>query len=457
MLVDRHGNPIKQNSQTKSVVYRRVTRDRDEYVPALGSILAPEDDHDWKLSSLEEKQLSNMDFHEVLNILIDSCPDLNAALALMQMYVNTRYEITIVEDDPAAMGIINDALDTMANQRKEPLSAKLDKLVASGYLKGAFHFENVFSDDEPRDFLNIAVVDPLRVRFNQVDDPQLGQYDEIGQEINGQFIPFDSEFVHYYPMNPVDNKPFGRSMVSASIFPMIFLLGLIKSGRQVIETQAWPYQIAKVDPKVYYDIGMEDSNELMEKVDETVDKVNELLNTNERGAQFVFDSAVSVDHVGSMSRRNLDAVDMIEKILKRWIIISLRQVPVLFAITEGGALSSNAEVQLESYSIFIGSFQDKLEEVITTCLTQILRVAGNASTPVFKLTRINTLVERFRAERMKIIVESVMLLLQNGVINAQEARDIIRTPDALSQLGHILDEPIPSDARNSVIVEEEVV
>ena len=451
MLVDRFGNPIQQNKRQSSTpaLFRRLTRDHDDYLPALGTILSPDDDHDWKLNALDERTIANKDFHEVVNILVDSCPDLNAALAMQQMYVNTRYEITIVEDDPAAMDIINRALNTMSNERKEPLSTKLDKMVASGYLKGAFHWETVFSDEEPRDFLNISVTDPLRVRFRPVDDAQLGQYNEMGQEINGEFVPFNSEFVHYLPLNPVDNKAFGRSPIASSIFPQIFILGLIKSGRQVIETQAWPYQLSTVDPKVYHDVGIVD-DELVERVDDTIEKLNELLNTPEKGAQFVFDSAVSIDHVGSMTRRNLDAIEMIEKILKRWIILALRQVPVLFAITDGGALSSNAEVQLEAYSIGIGSFQDKLEEAVTISLTQILRQAGNSSTPVFRFDRINRLLEKFRAERMKIVVEIVVLCMTNGIINAQEARDIIRTPDAFAQISELLPEELPEDAIRSI-------
>ena len=447
-LVDRYGNPIKSRQvyAPATVLYKRETRDRDDYSP-IGTVLSPQEEVDWKLQSFTEDQLSRLEFRELINTLIDTCPDLNAALSAMQMNVNTSFEISILEEDQAAQRIIDNSLDTMTLDRKESLSTKLDKLVASGYLKGAFHFENVFSDSNA--FMNIAIADPLRVRFEEYNDTQLGQTYRMGQEIDGIFKPFESKFVHYHPLNPVENKPFGRGMITAAIFPMIFLLGLIKSGRQVIETQAWPYQVATVNPQTYRELGL-DPEEIGDRVDLVMEQVRQEFLGSKKGTQFVFDASVEIDQLGMMGRGNLDAIEMIESILKRWIILALKQVPILFGISEGAALSSNAEQQLEYYSIFIGSFQDKLEEVMTICFTQILREAGNPSTPVFKLKRINSLVERMRLERMKIKADSIKIMIDSGIISPSEGRTIMRTPEAFENLPMILEGDIPADARRSM-------
>ena len=449
-LVDQYGNPIKSSSTPSSsnLVHRRITRDHDSYAVS-GAVLAPGEDFDWKLTEFSESNIANRGFQEVLDLGVEAIPELNAALANMQMFVNSRYEISILEDDDAAMEILNSALRVMALERKEPLSIKLDKLVASGYLKGAFHLETVFST--PGEFLDISIIDALRIRFNQVDDPELGQYYQPGQEIDGQFVPFDSELVHYHPLGAIDNKVFGRSMVSAAIYPMVFLLGTIRSARQFIETQAWPYQLFTVDPSVYSQgMKIEDPEDIAEKVQANLNKAEALFKNLDKGHQFAFDSSLSVEVIGALGRRDTDALEMIEKILKRQIILALKMEPTLFGITDGNALSQNSDVQLEAFSIFIGAFQERLEEAITLCLTQILRRAGNSSTPVFKLQRINSLVERQRAERTKIKTESVMMWLDRGIINVQEARDIIRTPEAFDQLATLLQEEVPDDAARSV-------
>ena len=460
-LVDQYGNPMKSTKSTESttLVHRRITRDHDSYTVS-GAVLAPHEDYDWKLTEFNEDHLATSSFQEILDVAVDAVPELNAALSNMQMFVNSRYEISVLEDDPEAERILQDAERTMALERKESLSTKLDKLVASGYLKGAFHLETMFSDSDGR-FLDIPIVDSLRIRFLQVDDAELGNYYEPGQEINGQFVPFDSENVHYHPLGAIDGKKFGRSMVSSALYPMVFLLGTIRSARQFIETQAWPYQLFKIDPSVYKGtiVDENDTDEIAEKTQDAIDRVKTLFNNLDKGHQFAFDSSLSVEIIGALGRRDTDALEMIEKILKRQIILALKMEPTLFGITDGNALSQNSDVQLEAFAIFIGSFQDKLEEAITICLTQILRRAGNSSTPVFKLQRINSLVERQRAERMKIKTESVVMWLDNGIINAQEARTLLRTPEAFDQLSSLLDEEVPEDATSrevTEVIEEEV-
>ena len=443
-LVDRHGNPITTQRRASPIRYARITRDYDNVISQSGllGVTAPEENVDWKLQSFTEEQLSGKSFRELLNILIDSCPDLNAALSIMQMYVATHYELSTLEDDDAAQAILDGAVQTMALERNESVSVKLHKMVASGYLKGALHWEVVF-DDNTDEFIDVPIVDPLRVRFNEVDDGgERGQHKVMGQEIDGDFIPFDSQYVHYLPLNPIDDKPFGRSMVSAAIFPMIFLLGLIKSGRQVIETQAWPYQIGTVDPTVYKELGFDDT-EIEERVDALIEKVAQEMKDAGKGDQFVFESSVDIQHVGVMGRNNLNAIEMIEAILKRWIILALRQIPLLFGIDSGNALSTSSEYQLESFAIFIGSFQDSMEEAWTTAFTQILRRAGSSATPVFKLQRINSLVERHRLERFNLKVQAVTALIQNGVITPNEGRTMIRIQDATADLTTILEGDAP--------------
>ena len=101
---------------------------------------------------------------------------------------------------------------------------------------------------------------------------------------------------------------------------------------------------------------------------------------------------------------------------------------------------------MEAFTIFIESFQEKIEDVFNKAFTQILRQAGSGATAVFKLRRMNTLVERYRAERMDIKMDSIVKMITIGAINAEEARLLIRSADAFNNLSELLDPAIPADA-----------
>ena len=69
----------------------------------------------------------------------------------------------------------------------------------------------------------------------------------MGEVRNGEFIPIESDLVQYIPINPVDDHPLGIPMIGSAIYPIIFLMGVLKSLRQVIECQAWPQGLITID------------------------------------------------------------------------------------------------------------------------------------------------------------------------------------------------------------------
>ena len=324
-------------------------------------------------------------------------------------------------------------------RKSEPLGVKVTRLVTSGFLRGAFYLENVFDNGQ---FINIVINNPSRVRFRQMQDEVQGQHWIRGEEQNGEFvITEDNPNILYVAVNPTEDKPYGKSMVSSAIFPIVSLLGMMKSVRQVIETQAWPYLMFNIDREKLLNAEL-DEDELAGEVERVEANIKRVMESAQKGTQVVFGSEVTAEYLGAMARRNLDAVEMMEGVYKRWIVQALQQFPIVAGMDSGNALSTSTDNQLEGWTTFIDSLQKAIEEILTQCFTQVLREQGNAGTPLVELKRNTTFVQKLRLERFNLKVQAVEKMLTMGIITQQQGLDIIRNQDAIDNLSEILPETI---------------
>ena len=461
MLVDQYGkelNSTNAKSTYKPIMTRaRLTTDRDTVVPfsSFQSYKTSSDNLDWKLTFLKEEDLIRKDADDLVRILLQSSPDLSRAHSDMQMFINTGFELTVLRDGTRpdeqlnrAQEILDAALLQMENER-EPLNTKIDKFVSSMFLKGALHSECVFDGQNGETFINIRVLNPFRVAYQETEDAVRGQYELWGEERNGQFYPIESPYVQYIPVNPIDDSPLGTPMIGSAIFPIVFMMGMMRSVRQVIESQAYPLGLVTIDGEKMLKSGIS-QNDLIDEVNSLTKDVESRMNNAKLNEVFVYGAEVGYQIIGHMGKSNFDAIEVIQKVLDQWIYRALKQFPVVFGSTEGGALSSNAEQQLEAHSIFIDSLQSKIENLLTIHFTQILRNSNNQSTPVFRLRRTNALTDRIRSERFQIKVTAITNLINSGVISPQEAKDMIRDPEAIDNIGSVLEPDIQPEAQRSM-------
>ena len=458
MLLDQYGNKLKSNSSkryTKPIMTRaRLTTDRDTITPytSFQSYKTAGDAVDWKLSFLKEEDLVRKDANTIVKILLQSSPDLSRAHSDMQMFVNTGFELSIADDGEAipeqrkvSQEILDDSLKNMEALR-EPLRVKSDKFVSSLFLKGALYSECVFDGPDGEEFVEIRVLNPFRVAYRETEDERRGQYLEWGEERNGQFYTIDSPRVQYIPVNPVDDSPLGTPMIGSAIFPIVFLLGMMKSARQVIDSQAFPMGLITIDGEKMLASGANEAT-LADDIENLADSIEKDMTNASLNEVFVYGAEVAYQIIGAMGKNNLDALEMIQKILDQWIYRALKQFPVIFGSTEGNALSSNAEQQLEAHSIFIDSLQSMIENLLTIHFTQILRNSGSRANPVFRLRRTNALTDRIRSERFQIKVDAVTKLVINGIISQQEAKNLIRDPEAVDNISSVLEADLQPEAQ----------
>ena len=433
ILPDVHLPPeVQPEVQPEQVDYAmraagRVTVDRyyEETAFTKGfAFIAPRDTFDWKLQLFNEELLANKSAIELMQILVDSSSDVDRALHDMYLFIVQGF--TLTSPDASAQAILDEAQATM-KMRGESLMAKLRRCVGAGFLGGAVYVENVF-EKNARDFYDIKIVDPFQARYEKIEDPVGGQEWLLCKEEYGRCVAIHPDpTVIYEPLNPIPGRPFGRPLANSAIFAIIFLIGLLKSARQVVETQAWPRGMWRIDRKNLHEAGIQTEADIQSIIEQNQALIAQYMKRATKGTQPIMGAEVSYDVIGAMGRHNLGAVEMLEKVLERWIVRGLKQYPILFGISGENALSTDANVQLEAHSIFVESFQETLEDIFHTFFVQILRARGNRGEVNFQLKRNNSLVRLHRSEILKNETESIRELQKEGTINAMEARTILRT------------------------------
>ena len=462
MLVNKFGKPLEHSGtavvaehiEPKPIVTdARQTIDEDRFGSGIttNEIISIEDDNSWTLLDLDDDKLINYSKFNVLDKLANQHPDIGRALWEMHNNLITQWTWTARmpdgEEDPAGTEVLQRATDYLEMEVDEPIEVKLGQLIDSGFLKDHWFTETVFEGEE---FLDIRVINPITARWQRRDDVEgRGQHWVLGQEQLGQFIELDTTFIKFTPVIPQVGKPYGRSVWGTAVYPMVFLLGLIKSAKKVIETQAWPNRVLRISRETLANSGMAQP-EIEKLMKELSEQVTQDLQKAGKGSQFIWDSAVGIEIVGSMGRTNLDAIDMMERILERWIIRALKQYPILFAIDSGNSLSTNAEQQSEQFANATDSLLRRLEGTFNYHGRNILRHRLGGSyqgRAVFEMKRNNAIVRKFRTEAFNIQNKSFIDLHTAGAISTAELRRVSMQADldTLNILSRNLEEELPPE------------
>jgi hypothetical protein len=376
-----------------------------------------DDDTDWRLTLIDEETLPNVKARDLIKMLVNASPDVDRALHDFLRYCNSSWELRGEND--RAQKILDDFLKQLEDIGQS-LNVKIEMALSGSFTTGAFFLELVF-DEVGRKAVNLAVIDPMLARYRRVEDPVHGQIWHLGQIIDGEFISFFGDnTIIYEPVNPVVDSPFGRPMINSAIFSVVFQLGLLKSTRQVVETQAWPKGIWKVDRKLLYETEVP-PNKIDEVVESTKAMLENVWSKIKKTQAPIVGSEVSYEIVSAMNRASLSGVDMLERTLERWIIRALKTQPVLFGSNEGIS-EAHADVQLLSHGIFINSVQASLEALFVRLFTQVLRAEGEASTPYFRFARINAAERKREAEILRSQLQAYRIGIEGKIFSPLEVR-----------------------------------
>ena len=430
-LVDQYGQPLRSSVSNFIPISTRAdgraTYD-DYYLNPISTgfaYISPDNENDWKLKSIDESRLSTQSAQQLIDIFLNSSPDLDRALHDMYQFCNIGW--TLECDDPIGQTVLDNALKNMEDLGQD-LDDKINSLIASGFLWGALYTESVF-DLDGRSFIDLVVISPAQARFQRQENPVRGQFWQLGQEERGRFVALTDPTIMYKAINPIPDKPFGRPMVNSSLFGIIFQLGLLKSLRQVIETQAWPRQLWKIDREILHaaNVNPKDIDKIVQETEEKIEKY--MANANlDKAKQPIVGSEVLNETIGGVNRSNFGAVESIQKLLDTWVTRGLKQYPILFGINSNSGLSDNSDIQLEAHTIFIESFQSGIEDMLNRQFQLVLNAAGYPNLyPKFRLERVNSLVRHRRAETLQNEVNAISKSIADRTITRQEGRLLLKS------------------------------
>ena len=452
-LLDQFGKPLRSpDSHYKAIggsetVRARITKDDPNRIGSYAS-LSPltgykraEELVDWKWTFLNEEELVGKSAGDLAQILLHSSPDLSRARSNLIMFVNKGFTLTTAENNDQAQAVLDAALQQMEDM-KSPLSVKIDQSISSMFMKGGILTENIFdgTTNGGLRFVDIAVTDPFTLAIRENEDEERGQFKELGQVQGGQFVLLsDRPNVQYRPVHGTESSIIGVPMISSVIFPIIFLMGMMRTARQALQAQAQPNGLVTIDGEKVIASGTA-PEDLEDTIDGIVKGVEEDFNNALPNEIFVRGAEVAYQVMGA-TKANFDMLPILEEMVRRQIVKGLKQFPIIDGIDEGTALSTSSGTQLESFIQFIESLQSDIENHYEIHFRQILENAGITDvTPILRLDRSNAIIQEHRAKVLQLKVDSYIKLMEAGIIDRQEARNLVRNSEALNDLAAALPE-----------------
>ena len=404
----------------------RITHDVNK--TTLTSNTASRDDPSgsWNTLEVQRKYLLQLPTDRLVQIALDLSPQVNKGLWDFLRFSNPGYVINIenknskkiIDDFIEQMSIIYGSFDVM-----------LDRMFASLFIGGAFFLELVI-DDEGRNAINIAIIDPVMARYRRREEQPLGQYWELGQagRNSGDFLSLTGNpRIKYLPIDTLPDKPYGRPMISSSIYASIFLLGLIQDLRRVIANQG----LSRTD----YSIKSEELLKLIEQAGDNIagddaktaafikkhiTDVENALGNLEVDSNYVHLDTVEVNYADSGTSQTMPGVDTLVRTLERQITNGLKSIPLLMGSNEAVA-ETHANRQLEFYLAAVTSMQDELTSILEKFFSIALQLQGKSDEVTFSFRKLRATDKKTIAETEKIQIENIITKRDAELITPKQA------------------------------------
>lgn len=374
----------------------RFSVDRPNQIGLLRYFLPPSGpDSTWRSGNLDDRTLSRMNPTQLMQLLVDVSPDVSRALWDHLRLCNPGWECYVYKsgtetEDQAGTDALHSFWDLLESYYGT-IDVVINRLLIGGWLRGAFFGELVLGgspgSDAPgarrtsRTFpIDIATPDPASIRFQEVDGGDRGPVPQMGQWQAGEFVPLDRPTIRYIPVDPLPGVPYGRPIVTPSLFSAVFLLGILHDIRRVVQQQGYPRLDVSIDAEVIKGLMPRDvmQNSAAQKawIDATVQGVTDYIRGLEPDDTYVHLSSITVNRpVGAVDSSSLGAIDSLIKSLERFLVRALKTMPLLMGTTDGVS-EANANRQWEIHAAGVKSLQHPVETMLEWFFTLALRVQG---------------------------------------------------------------------------------
>ena len=379
---------------------------------------------------LEIKNIKKLSPDKLYQILVDSDPEVGLALYHFLSFCNVGYDIQVFVPDSdvehvEAKEVIKE-FETSMEDIYGGFDVLLGKLFYSVFVGGAVFME-ILLDNEGFDILDFIIVNPHEARFRKGEDEKRGMVWQLGQiDSDGEFVDLSEyDTVTYMPFHPAVGSPYGRPLVSPTIFSTLFLISILKDLERVIRHQGWKRLdiILNAETLKFPTDGKSSEQDV---IDDAIDEIKQEVSLLEPDDIFVHTNHFEFGTpVGTTESFAFQGVTDLIQVLERRIIRAIKSQPLLMGSNEA-VTETHANRQWEIYSGAIRSIQG----LVSKSVSNLLRVALEARGII---ASVNVLFEEFRdSERMRDLQAdfqefmNIQFQVQNGWITNDEAANIVR-------------------------------
>lgn len=412
-----------------------IDTETDLFSSSLSILSTFSDNEHWRHGGLDSKLLDGLPLAKLVKILAKSSPDVSKALWDFLRFCNPGHEAEVFK--PGSGEAVKDEdgqamLDSFIGQLHGPYSANnivpLDVIVASMFIsiffRGALCTELVL-DKQGRTPLEVAVPDPVTIKFKRMPDEERGFVWQMGQhQRNRLFVPIDKPTVSYIPIDPLPGEPWGNALSAPAVFSCLFLIGLLHDLRRVVAQQGYPRLDIEIDFKVLIEMMPPDKKgnptATRDWIDACVEAIKAAYAALKPDSAYVHHSGIKVNRpVGTLDASSLKGSEGLISALERFTVRGLKTMPFLMGINDS-TTETMANRQYEAYVSSIDSIQHIVETTLEKQFGLALRVQGKQARVVFRFAK-SRKSERLRdAQAEAQEIRNARMLYDNGSIGADE-------------------------------------
>ena len=378
----------------------RVSVDRSDKLPF--QLFVQQDKHgnrQERYINLDVKDIGKMDASDLYQVLVDSDPEVGLALFHFLCFSNYAFELRALRpgtdvEHSEGQQVLDSFLELM-EQLYGGFDVQLGRVFYGMFVGGAAFMEIVL-DGAGQDIVDFIPIDPSEARFQKQTVPVRGSIWVLGQVKNGVFESLaDYETVQYMPFHSAVGSPYGRPLISPTVFSSLFLISILRDLERVIRHQGWQRLNIELD---LASMGMGDylrTPEGSKLIDNILDEVREEYKKLEPDDVFTHTSHITFGKaVGTNEGFAFSGLAEIIRVLERRVIRALKSQPLLMGSNES-VTETHAVKQWEIYGVSITSVTGLVARSISQLLSVALQARGI-------LAEIELVFEQFRdAERIR--------------------------------------------------------
>lgn len=387
----------------------------------------------WRDGGLDVNTFDKISLTELATLMVDLSPEISREANNILRIANSGWELTAVYPDgrrahragQAALNAFLERLNTLYGSA----DTLFNQLFLSIFIRGAISAELVLSKDG-RSPVDLIVIDPILFKFQTADDPDRGEYWQLGQiDASGTFRPMKAPTVLYAAFDPLPGLPEGRSGVQPALFVCLTLMRTLRDLSRVIAQQGYPRLDIEVSLKELADTLPEeaalDAEVLQEWADAIIAQVQKVYSSLEPDDAYVHSNAVKLNRpVGTVDTQSLGAIDSLMRVLERQAIRALRTMPLLMSSNES-VTEAHANRQWEVYALLMQAIQHLVENGVSRLLSLMLQAQGIPARALLRFAPVRATEEYRDALTMQVLIDVYSRAYYLGLVTLDEAAQAI--------------------------------